>query len=68
MFDQNLALTAGDRPAMRCPKHAKSDSQMLAFKSWHRATLLVVLAGVAPALLAWVARTDPAINYLPRHE
>jgi len=28
MFDQNLAHTAGDRPALRCQKHAKSDSQM----------------------------------------
>ena len=28
---------------------------------------LCVLAGLAVALLAWIARTDPAINYLPRH-
>src|SRR4249919_1485901 len=63
MFDQNPAHTAGDRPAMRCQKHAKSDSQMSAFKSWHRAALLVVLGGLALVLLEWVARTDPAINY-----
>ena len=67
MFDQNLAHAAGDRPSVRCQKHAKSDSQMSALKPWHRATLVVVLAGLAVALLAWIARNDPAINYLPRH-
>ena len=67
MFDQNLAHDAGDQPSVRCQKHAKSDSQMSAFKSWHRAILVVVLAGLAVALLAWIARTDSAINYLPRH-
>ena len=67
MFDQNLAYATGDRPSVRCQKHAKSDSQMSAFKPWHRAILVVVLAGLAVALLAWIARTDPAINYLPRH-
>jgi Flp pilus assembly protein TadD len=40
---------------------------MSALESWHRATLIVVLAGLAVALMAWIARTDPAINYLPRH-
>ena len=40
---------------------------MSALKSWQRATVIVVLAGLAVALLAWIARTDPAINYLPRH-
>ncbi len=40
---------------------------MSALKSWHRATLIVVLAGLAVALLAWIARTDPAINYLAGH-
>ncbi len=40
---------------------------MSALKPWHRATLIVVLAGLAAALLAWIARTDPAITYLPRH-
>ena len=67
MFDQNLAHDAGDQPAVRCQKHAKSDSQMSAFKLWHRAILIVVLAGLAVALLAWIARTNSAINYLPRH-
>jgi tetratricopeptide (TPR) repeat protein len=38
---------------------------MSSVKPWHRALLTVVLAGLAVALLAWIARTDPAINYLP---
>src|SRR4026209_1056355 len=67
MFDQKLAYTAGDQPSVRFQKRAKSDSQMSALKPWHRATLIVVLAGLAVALLAWVARTDPAINYLSRY-
>jgi Flp pilus assembly protein TadD len=40
---------------------------MSASKSWHRATLIALLAGLAVALLAWIACTDPGINYLPRH-
>ncbi len=52
---------------MPCLKRAKSESRMLALESWHRATLTVVLAGLAGALLTWIACTDPAINYLPRH-
>jgi tetratricopeptide (TPR) repeat protein len=40
---------------------------MSALKSWHRAILIVLLAGLAVAVLAWIARTDPAINYLPRY-
>lgn len=67
MFDQNLAHAPGDRPSVRCQKDAKSDSQMSAFKLSHRATLIVVLAGLAVALLIWIARTDPVINYLPLH-
>ena len=67
MFDQNLAQVAGDRLSVRCQKHAKSDSPMSAFKPWHRAILIVALAGLAVALLAWIARTDPAMNYLPHH-
>ena len=38
---------------------------MSAVKSWHRAIVTVVLAGLAVTLLAWIARNDPAINYLP---
>jgi len=40
---------------------------MLALKPWHRVALIVVLAGLAAAVFAWSARTDPAIAYLPRH-
>lgn len=40
---------------------------MSTLQSWHRATLVVVLASLAVALLAWIARSDPAINYLPYH-
>jgi tetratricopeptide (TPR) repeat protein len=36
-------------------------------KSWHRAILFAVPVVVAVAVLAWIARTDPAISYLPRH-
>jgi hypothetical protein len=67
MFDQNLVDGASDRLSMPCAKRAKGDSRMSALKSWHRATLIVVLAGLAVALLAWITRTDPVINYLPRH-
>src|SRR3954454_14941630 len=67
MFDQNLARAAGNRSSVRCQKHAKSDSQMSALKPWHRVTVIVVLAGLAVAVFAWSACTDPAITYLPRH-
>jgi Dolichyl-phosphate-mannose-protein mannosyltransferase/Tetratricopeptide repeat len=67
MFDQNLGHGAGDRLSMPCAKRAKGESRMSALKSWHRATLIVVLTGLAVAPLAWIARTDPAINYLPRY-
>jgi hypothetical protein len=67
MFDQNLAHAADDRLSVRSQKGAKSESQMPALKPWHRATLIVVLAALAVALLAWIALTDPAINYLPCH-
>ena len=40
---------------------------MSALQSWHRTILIVILAGLAVAVLAWIARTDPAINYLPHH-
>ena len=40
---------------------------MSALKPFHRVTLIVVLAGLAAALLAWITRSDPAINYLARH-
>jgi len=40
---------------------------MSALKPWHRAILTVVLAALAVALLAWIARTDPAIDYLHRY-
>ena len=40
---------------------------MSALKPWHRATLVVVLAGLAAAVFAWIARTDPVVTYLPRH-
>ena len=40
---------------------------MLVLKSRHRAILIVIVAVVAATSLAWFARTDPAINYLPHH-
>jgi len=40
---------------------------MSALKSWHRAILVVLLGGIAVALLAWIARIDPAINFFPHH-
>jgi hypothetical protein len=40
---------------------------MSALQYWHRAILIVLLAGLAVTVLAWIAPTDPAINYLPRH-
>ena len=39
---------------------------MSAFKPWHRAILLVVLAGLALSLLAWIAQYDPVqFDFLP---
>src|SRR5262245_49734676 len=52
---------------MLCAKRAKGESRMSALKSWHRAILISLLGGLAVALLAWIARTDPSINYLSRH-
>jgi tetratricopeptide (TPR) repeat protein len=40
---------------------------MSVLQSWHRAIIIVILAGLAVAVLAWIAHTDPAINYLPHH-
>ena len=40
---------------------------MSALKPWHRAILIALLGGLAVALLAWIARTDPAIKYLPHY-
>src|SRR5262245_64199806 len=52
---------------MLCEKRAKGESQMSALKSWHRAILIALLGGLAVALLAWIARTDPAISFLSPH-
>jgi tetratricopeptide (TPR) repeat protein len=38
---------------------------MSALKPWHRAILVIVVAGLAVSLPAWIARHDPAINFLP---
>src|ERR1700730_84697 len=39
---------------------------MLVFKPWHRAIWIAVFAGIAMSALAWIAWSDPAINFLPR--
>ena len=39
---------------------------MFVLKPWHRAILIVALLGVAMSVLAWIARNDPAINFLRR--
>ena len=39
---------------------------MFVLKPLHRAIWIAVLAGVAVSVLVWVARNDPAINFLPR--
>ena len=39
---------------------------MLVFKTWHRAIWIVALAAVAMSVLVWIARNDPAINFLSR--
>lgn len=38
----------------------------LGLKTWHRSVLVLGLAVVAIAWLAWVCRHDPKINFLPR--
>jgi tetratricopeptide (TPR) repeat protein len=35
-------------------------------KAWHRGILIFAFTGAAMLILAWVARTDPAISFLPR--
>src|SRR6266576_2169987 len=35
-------------------------------KAWHRGILIFAFIGAAMLILAWVARTDPAISFLPR--
>ena len=39
---------------------------MFVLKPWHRAIWITAFAVLAMSLLAWIARTDPAINFLPR--
>jgi hypothetical protein len=39
---------------------------MFVLKPLHRAIWTAVFAGVAISVLVWVARNDPAINFLPR--
>src|SRR6266545_334183 len=38
---------------------------MFVLKPWHRAIWITAFAVLAMSLLAWIARTDPAINFLP---
>ena len=40
---------------------------MSALKLWNPAILIVLLGGLVVALLAWIARSDPAIEYLPHY-
>src|SRR5258708_1970046 len=67
MFDQTPCMVAGDRLCIPWEKCGKGESRMSGLQSWHRTILIVVLAGLAVAVLAWIACTDPAINYLPRY-
>lgn len=39
---------------------------MFVLKPLHRAIWIVVFTGIAVSVLVWIARTDPAINFLPR--
>ena len=39
---------------------------MFLFKPWHRAIWIVALAALAMSVLVWIARNDPAINFLSR--
>ena len=39
---------------------------MSAFKPWHRAILVLAFVCLTVSLFAWIARTDPAIGFLPR--
>ena len=41
-------------------------SRMSALKPWHRAALVLAFACLTVSLLAWIARTDSAISFLPR--
>lgn len=41
---------------------------MSVLKPWHRAILMVAFAGVTMSILAWIARHDPAINFLPHRK
>jgi tetratricopeptide (TPR) repeat protein len=66
-FDQKTAYAAGNRLSVRNQKRAKTDSEMSALKPLHRAIIVIALATVVALFFVWLARTDPAINYLPRH-
>src|SRR6266850_657476 len=41
---------------------------MFVLKPWHRAIGVAAFAGVAISVLAWIAWSDPAINFLSRDE
>jgi hypothetical protein len=49
-----------------CEKHAKSWIDMSPLNPWRWAILTMAFATLTLSILSWIARHDPAINFLPR--
>jgi tetratricopeptide (TPR) repeat protein/4-amino-4-deoxy-L-arabinose transferase-like glycosyltransferase len=65
MFDQTWCAPVAIA-LLSAAKNMLKVSRMSALKPWHLGALLLALGCVAVSLLAWMARTDPAISFLPQ--
>jgi tetratricopeptide (TPR) repeat protein len=62
----NKSTAEGATRLSEAPGEPGENRTGLGLKTWHRSALVLGLAALAFAWLAWVCRHDPKINFLPR--